>query len=79
MNYGRLVGAAVAATIADAVYGFLVYGMLLASEFTPDCGATVVSLIVAVKSLAFTPSTVTLLMVNGKPPVSERITFCAPL
>src|SRR5436190_1939798 len=33
MNYGRLVGAAVAATIADAVYGFLVYGMLLASEF----------------------------------------------
>ena len=38
MNYGRLVAAAVAATITDAVYGFLVYGMLLASEFarTPE-------------------------------------------
>src|SRR5439155_3249670 len=26
MNYGRLVAAALAATVADAVYGFLVYG-----------------------------------------------------
>ena len=33
MNYGRLALAAVAATIVDAVYGFVVYGMLLASEF----------------------------------------------
>jgi hypothetical protein len=33
MNYGRLVAAALAGTVADAVYGFLVYGMLLASEF----------------------------------------------
>ena len=33
MSYGRLVAAAVAATITDAVYGFLVYGMLLQSEF----------------------------------------------
>jgi hypothetical protein len=33
MNYGRLVAAAVAATIVDAVYGFLVYGMLLQGEF----------------------------------------------
>jgi hypothetical protein len=33
MNYGRLVAAAIAATVVDAVYGFLVYGMLLASEF----------------------------------------------
>ena len=34
MNYGRLAVAAVAATIADAVYGFLVYGTLLTSEFS---------------------------------------------
>src|SRR5207249_1187720 len=33
MNLGRLVGAAIAATVTDAVYGFLVYGMLLAGEF----------------------------------------------
>ena len=33
MNYGRLVLAAVAATIFDAIYGFAVYGTLLASEF----------------------------------------------
>jgi hypothetical protein len=33
MNYGRLVAAAVAATLTDAVYGFLVYGMALQSEF----------------------------------------------
>jgi Protein of unknown function (DUF1761) len=34
MNYARLALAAVAATIFDAVYGFLVYGMLLAHEFS---------------------------------------------
>jgi hypothetical protein len=33
MNYARLVLAALAATVFDAVYGFLVYGMLLAPEF----------------------------------------------
>ena len=33
MNYGRLVLPAVAATVVDAVYGFLVYGLLLASDF----------------------------------------------
>ena len=33
MNYGRLVAAAAAATVSDAVYGFLVYGTLMASEF----------------------------------------------
>ena len=33
MNYGRLVGAAAAATVVDAVYGYLVYGVLLAGEF----------------------------------------------
>jgi hypothetical protein len=33
MNYTRLALAAVAATIFDAVYGFVVYGMLLAPEF----------------------------------------------
>ncbi len=33
MNYGRLVAAAVAGTVVDAIYGFLVYGMLLAGEF----------------------------------------------
>ena len=38
MNYARLVLAAVAATIFDAVYGFLVYGMLLAPEFARHAG-----------------------------------------
>ena len=33
MNYGRIMIAAVAATVFDAVYGFLVYGMVLAPEF----------------------------------------------
>jgi hypothetical protein len=33
MNYTRLVLAAVAATVFDACYGFLVYGMALAPEF----------------------------------------------
>lgn len=33
MNVGRLALAAVAATVWDAVYGFLVYGTLLAPEF----------------------------------------------
>lgn len=33
MNYGRLVAAAAAGTLVDACYGFLVYGMLLTSEF----------------------------------------------
>ena len=33
MNYARLVLAAVAATVFDACYGFLIYGMLLAPEF----------------------------------------------
>jgi len=33
MNYGRLVLPAVAATVVDAVYGFLVYGLLLAGDF----------------------------------------------
>ena len=33
MNYARLVLAAVAATVFDALYGFLVYGMLMAPEF----------------------------------------------
>jgi hypothetical protein len=33
MNYGRVASAAVAATVADIVYGFLVYGTLLAGEF----------------------------------------------
>jgi hypothetical protein len=33
MNYGRLVGAAIAATVVDGIYGFLVYGVLLAGEF----------------------------------------------
>jgi hypothetical protein len=33
MNYGRLVAAAAAALVADVVYGFLVYGMLMKSEF----------------------------------------------
>jgi hypothetical protein len=33
MNYARLALAAVAATVFDACYGFLVYGVLLAPEF----------------------------------------------
>jgi hypothetical protein len=33
MNYARLVLAAVAATVFDACYGFVVYGMLLAPGF----------------------------------------------
>ena len=33
MSYGRLVAAAIAATVVDAIYGFLVYGLLLASDF----------------------------------------------
>ena len=33
MNVGRLALAAVAATIVDAVYGFVVYGTLLMSRF----------------------------------------------
>jgi len=33
MNYGRLVLAAVVATIVDACYGFGVYGVLLAGQF----------------------------------------------
>jgi len=33
MNYGRLVAAAVAGTVVDMIYGFLVYGTLLASQF----------------------------------------------
>jgi hypothetical protein len=33
MNFGRLVAAAVAATVWDAIYGFCVYGVLLAPEF----------------------------------------------
>lgn len=33
MNYGRLIAAAVAATVVDAVFGFVVYGNLLTSQF----------------------------------------------
>jgi hypothetical protein len=33
MNFARVALAAVAATVFDAVYGFLVYGMLIAPEF----------------------------------------------
>ena len=33
MNYGRLVLAAIAATVVDAVYGTVVWGMLLNGEF----------------------------------------------
>jgi hypothetical protein len=33
MNYGRLVAAGVAATVWDAIYGFCVYGVLIAPEF----------------------------------------------
>ena len=34
MNYGRLALAVVAAFVADAVYGFLVYGTLLKHQFS---------------------------------------------
>ena len=33
MNFGRVVAAAVAATVWDAIYGFCVYGVLLAPQF----------------------------------------------
>jgi hypothetical protein len=33
MNYTRIVIAAVAGTVADMTYGFVVYGMLLANQF----------------------------------------------
>ena len=33
MNFGRVVAAAVAATAWDAIYGFCVYGVLVATEF----------------------------------------------
>jgi hypothetical protein len=33
MNYARIVAAAVAATVVDAVYGYVVWGKLLAGEF----------------------------------------------
>jgi hypothetical protein len=33
MNFARVVAAGVAATVWDAIYGFCVYGILLASEF----------------------------------------------
>jgi hypothetical protein len=33
MNFSRIVLAAVAATVVDAVYGFVVYGQLLTSQF----------------------------------------------
>lgn len=33
MNYGRLLAAAVAATVGDALYGYVVYGILIAPEF----------------------------------------------
>jgi hypothetical protein len=38
MNFGRVVAAAVAATVWDSIYGFCVYGVLLATEFAkyPD-------------------------------------------
>ncbi|MBI3400488.1 MAG: hypothetical protein HY048_03620 [Acidobacteria bacterium] len=38
MNYGRLVLAAVAGTVVDACYGFVVYGLLLTSEFARTPG-----------------------------------------
>ena len=40
MNYARLALAAVAATVFDAVYGFLVYGMLLAPSSRGTRGST---------------------------------------
>jgi hypothetical protein len=33
MNYGRLALAALAATVVDGVYGFVVYGQIISSEF----------------------------------------------
>lgn len=33
MNFGRIAAAAVAATVWDAIYGFCVYGILLAPQF----------------------------------------------
>jgi hypothetical protein len=33
MNYGRLVAAALAATVVDAVYGVVVWGLVLPGEF----------------------------------------------
>jgi hypothetical protein len=33
MNFSRVIAAAVVATLVDAVYGFLVYGMVLSSQF----------------------------------------------
>jgi hypothetical protein len=33
MNFGRVVAAGVAATVWDSIYGFCVYGILLAPEF----------------------------------------------
>jgi hypothetical protein len=38
MNYGRLIAAAVAATIVDAIYGFIVYGTLLRNQFVAFSG-----------------------------------------
>jgi hypothetical protein len=38
MNYARLVLAAVAATIVDSVYGFIVYGTLLRTQFVAFSG-----------------------------------------
>lgn len=35
MNYRRIVLAAVAAIVADLIYGFLVYGMLIAQQYDP--------------------------------------------
>lgn len=47
MNYGRLIAAAIAGTIVDAVYGLVVYGNVLRGEFSrypnvyrpPEAGA----------------------------------------
>ena len=33
MNVGRMLAAAVAATVVDAIFGFIVYGNLLTSQF----------------------------------------------
>jgi hypothetical protein len=33
MNYGRLVAAAAVGTVTDMIYGFVVYGQLLAGQF----------------------------------------------
>jgi len=38
MNYTRIVLAAVAATIVDAVYGFIVYGNILTNQFAQYAG-----------------------------------------